>query len=75
MVGGPIELFLVPASASTTGVTKAVVCDILSVGMVCIKEPLLLIGKSSPCGYLSGHLPYVICHITVNKMCSLKMRH
>ena len=26
---GPIELFLVPASA---GVTKAVVCDILSVG-------------------------------------------
>ena len=32
--GGPIELFLVPASAqcSTTGVTKAVVCAILSVG-------------------------------------------
>ena len=31
--GGPIELFLVPASApSTTGVTKAVVCVILSVG-------------------------------------------
>ena len=29
------------------GVTKAVVCDILSVGMVHIKEPLLLIGKSS----------------------------
>ena len=27
--GGPIELFLVPASA---GVTKAVVCAILSVG-------------------------------------------
>ena len=27
--GGPIELFLVPA---TTGVTKAVVCVILSVG-------------------------------------------
>ena len=32
------------------GVTKAVVCAILSVGMVHIKEPLLLIGKSSPCG-------------------------
>ena len=34
---------------SRTGVTKAVVCAILS-GMVHIKEPLLLIGKSSPCG-------------------------
>ena len=31
------------------GVTKAVVCVILS-GMMYIKEPLLLIGKSSPCG-------------------------
>ena len=30
--GGPIELFLIPASAPTTGITKAVVCDILSVG-------------------------------------------
>ena len=29
---GPIELFLVPAQCSTTGVTKAVVCVILSVG-------------------------------------------
>ena len=29
--GGPIELFLVPV-CSTTGVTKAVVCIILSVG-------------------------------------------
>ena len=35
------------------GVTKAVVCAILSVGMVHIKEPLLLNGKSSPCGFLS----------------------
>ena len=43
----PIELFLVPA-VSTTGVTKAMVCAILSVG-VHIKEPLLLIGKSSLC--------------------------
>ena len=32
-----------------TGATKAVVCVILS-GMVHIKEPLLLIRKSSPCG-------------------------
>ena len=30
--GGPIELFLVLASAPTTGVTKAVVYVILSVG-------------------------------------------
>ena len=28
----PIELFLVPANAPTTGVTKAMVCAILSVG-------------------------------------------
>ena len=34
---------------SMTGVTKVVVCVILS-GIVHIKEPLLLIGKSSPCG-------------------------
>ena len=38
-----------PRECSTTGVTKAVVCAILS-GMVHIKESLLLIGKSSPCG-------------------------
>ena len=47
---------------STTGVTKAMLCAILS---VYIKEPLLLIRKSSPCGgsgfplSLSGPLPYV----------------
>ena len=29
---GPIELFLIPASASNTGVTKTVVCVILYVG-------------------------------------------
>ena len=40
------------------------------------KEPLLFIGKSSPCsgdsGFaisLSGPIPYVRCHIAVNKMC------
>ena len=37
------------SQCSTTGVAKAVVCAILS-GMVHIKEPLLLIGKSSSCG-------------------------
>ena len=43
-------------------------------GMVHIKEPLLLIGKGSPCsgssGFplsLSGTMPYVEHHITVNK--------
>ena len=34
---------------STTGIPNAVVCVILS-GMVHIKEPLLLIDKSSLCG-------------------------
>ena len=44
-------------------------------GMAHIKEPLLLIGKSSPCGgsgfplSLSGPLPYIRRNITVNKMC------
>ena len=46
-------------------------------GMVHIKEPLLLIGKSSPCDgsrfplSLSEwwFLPYVRRHITVDKMC------
>ena len=42
-------------------------------GMMHIKEPLLLFRKSSPCRssrflsrYLSGPLPYVRRHITVN---------
>ena len=60
------------SQCSTIGVTKAVVCVILS-GMMHIKEPLLLIEKSSPCGGsglpLSGPLPYVWCHIAVNEMC------
>ena len=38
-------------------------------GMVHIKEPLLLIGKSFLSRYLNGPLPYVQRHITVNKMC------
>ena len=59
--GKPIELFLVPASAT------AVIC-----GMVHIFGSLLLIEKSSPCGgrrfflSLTGPLPYVRRHITVN---------
>ena len=53
-----------------TDVTKAVVCAILS-GIVNIKEPLLLIGKSSPCGssgfpLLLAEWSFTICgHITV----------
>ena len=42
--GGPIELFLVPASAPRLGMCYPV-C-----GMMHIKEHLLFIGKSSPCG-------------------------
>ena len=38
------------SQSSTTGVTKAVECAILSVGWCNIKEPLLLVGKSSSCG-------------------------
>ena len=48
-------------------------------GMMHIKEPLLLIGKSSQVAaagflsrYLSGPLPYVRRHITVNKMCLMR---
>ena len=39
-LGGPIELFLVPASGMYYPIC----------GMVHIKEPLLLIGMSNPCG-------------------------
>ena len=53
----PIELFLVPGRGMYYPVC----------GMMHITEPLLLIGKSSPCGgsgfplsrFLSGPLPYV----------------
>ena len=48
--GGSIKLFLISSQCSTTGVTKAVVCAILSVGWCILKEPLLLIDKSSLCG-------------------------
>ena len=59
--GESIELFLIPASAPGGGMCYPV-C-----GMVHIKEPLLLIGKSSSCfSYLNGTLPYVRHHITVN---------
>ena len=47
--GGPIELFLVPASAHDLCNKGRVMCSPVC-GMVHIKEPLLLIEKSSPCG-------------------------
>ena len=70
--GGPIELFLVPACACACNKCRGMCYPVC--GMMHIKEPLLLIGKSSPCGgsrfrNLSGPLPYVLRHITVNKMC------
>ena len=65
------------SQCSPTGVTKAVVRVILSITMIHIKEPLLLIRKSSLCG--GSRFPVLIsewslyhmsdCHITVNKTC------
>ena len=57
--------------------TKAVVCDILSVGWCIYKITLAVISERvahvAAAGflshYLSGPLPYVQHHITVNKMC------
>ena len=67
--------FFHSTQCSTTGVTKAVVYIILC-GMVHIKEPLLVIEKSSPCSGRSGFLlaqsdllPLFRHHITINKMC------
>ena len=57
-----------------TGLTKAMVCAILSVGgIVLIKNILLLIEKSSPCSggnmflfhYPNDPLPYVQCDTTI----------
>ena len=48
--GGPIELFLVPASAPHDWCNKGCGMCYPVCGMVHIKEPLLLIEKSSPCG-------------------------
>ena len=47
--GGPIELFLVPASAPRWYNKGCCMCYPVF-GMVHIKEPFQLIGKSSPCG-------------------------
>ena len=47
--GGPIELILVPASTHDWYNKGCGMCYLVC-GMVHIKEPLLLTGKSSPCG-------------------------
>ena len=59
------------SQCSTIGIPNAMVCTILSMDTI-----LLGIGKSSPCSggsvvplLLSGSLPYVRRHVTVNKMC------
>ena len=76
--GGPFELFLVPASAPQLVYQRPwYVLSFLWDGAY-IKQPLLLIGKSSHVvvaagflsRYLNGSLPYVPRNITVNfKMC------
>ena len=47
--GGPIELFLIPAQLHDWCNKDRGMCYPVS-GMVHIKEPSLLIGKSNPCG-------------------------
>ena len=55
-MGGPIELFLVPASAPRLVNNGRGMCYPVC-GMVHIKEPLLLIDKSSLWG-VSGGFPF-----------------
>ena len=58
--GGPIELlFLVAATAPHTGCGMC--CPVC--GMVHIKEPLLLIGKTSPCG--GSGFSFTVWHLTI----------
>ena len=64
------------SQCSMTSVTKAVVCAILSVGWCTQKNPYCWserVAHVAAAGfiscYLNGSLPYVWCHITVNKMC------
>ena len=72
--GGPIELFLIPGNDwynKRYGMCYAV-CE-----MVHIKDPLLLIKKSSSCSggirfpllLSESSLAYSQCYITVNKIC------
>ena len=61
------------SQCSMTGVTKVVVCAILS-GMMHITEPLLLIGKSSPrdgsrFSLLLSEWSFAICLTPYNRKC------
>ena len=64
--GGPIDLFLVSSQCSKTGVTKCrgMCCPVC--GMVHIKEPLLLIGKSSLCG--GSVVSFITIRMVLNHM-------
>ena len=68
--GEPIELFLVPASAPRLVYKGRGMCYPVC-GMVHIKEPLLLIGKSSLCG--GSGFPFSLSEwsltIYLTKMC------
>ena len=70
--GGPIELFLVPASAPDWCNKGCGMCYPVC-GIVHVKEPLLLIGKISLCGS-SGFpfSPYVWRHITIIFFCYVR---
>ena len=50
---------------STTGLSKAVVCTVLSNGKVHIKDPLLLIEKSSLCVAAAGFLLKKCVNVTI----------
>ena len=63
-----IKLFLVTASqCSTTGVKKGHCMLYRVCGMVHIKEPLLLSGKSSPCGSSRFSLSLSSLSVLLNK--------
>ena len=64
----PIELFLIPASAPKCNEGRGMCYHIC--GMVHIKERVAhVVAAGFLSHYLNGPLPYVQCHITVNKMC------
>ena len=64
--GGPIKLFLFPASAHDWCNKDRGMCYHVC-GMVHIKEPLQLIGKSSPFGGSGFPLSFTICPTTYNR--------
>ena len=70
--GEPIELYLVPASAPHDLCNKGRGMCYPVCGMVHIKEPLLLIEKSSPCGgsrfpLLLSEWSFAICPTPYNR--------